>query len=284
MRHLLVTVLWSTVFAVLRPAAAVSAPSTWILSWEDDFEGGSLNTTLWTVEHNHSHCCDPFGKDELQLYVRDAVTVQDGELRVQTRYNPTPGVHHDGSVGFFEFTSGYLSTKRAFAQRLGRFVANCSLPPRAARGVWPAFWMLPDAPQCWPTGGEIDIFEMLADPLEDNVWGSFHHGTTCGHDLAPIPGKSVRPAATPRADRDWQTRWHLYEVQWFADRIEYYLDEQLYWTRRAQDVPLPTSPMYIIFDQAVDQTIFSPTKFTPAYQGEGVHLRVAWVRAYVASA
>ena len=134
-----------------------------------------------------------------------------------------------------------------------------------------------------PTGGEIDIFEMVGDPLEDDIWTSYHWAATgqCGADKAPIPGKGVKPAGQP--PMDWQTEWHIYEVQWYADRLEFYLDATLVMTRLAADVGMPTAPMHVIFDQAVDQTIFSPTSDTRSYHGDGVVLRVAWVRAYVTS-
>jgi beta-glucanase (GH16 family) len=48
----------------------------------------------------------------------------------------------------------------------GRFAANCSLPTRKATGIWPAFWTLPQSDECWPTGGEIDIFEMNGDHIQ----------------------------------------------------------------------------------------------------------------------
>ena len=70
----------------------------WKLSWADEFDEPVLNTTLWTVRHNRSHCCDIFGKEELQLYIHDAISLQNGELHIRTRYNPTMGVRHDGSL------------------------------------------------------------------------------------------------------------------------------------------------------------------------------------------
>ncbi len=67
-------------------------------------------------------------------------------------------------VQLFNFTSGWVDTAHKFAQfrgncylpshptplritpflTTGLFEANISLPTRAARGVWPAFWLMPD--------------------------------------------------------------------------------------------------------------------------------------------
>jgi beta-glucanase (GH16 family) len=272
--------LWMALLAVACSAAVTHTAPQWKLSWSDEFDGPFLNTSLWTVRNNHSHCCDPFGREELQLYVDSAVSVHDGELVLRTRWNPTPGIRHDGSVGIFNYTSGFVDTRGAFAQLQGRFVANCSLPSRAAHGIWPAFWLLPDSSQCWPTGGEVDVFEMVGDPVEDDIYVSYHWGKSCSADQAPIPGQGTRPAGQPPSD--WQVDWHLYEVQWFADRLDFFFDGVLVMSRSSASVQLPTAPMYVIFDQAVDQTFFSPSPNSSPYTGDGVTLRVAWVRAYVA--
>ena len=48
---------------------------------------------------------------------------------------------------------------------------------------------------------------------------------------------------------------------------------------------LPTDPLYIIFDKAVDGWLYPPTSTTPAYDGQGVAMLVEWVsRVYAAVA
>lgn len=60
----------------------------------------------------------------------------------------------------YTYTSGWVDTRNKWSQHLGKFEANCSLPKTQAKGVWPAFWLMPQNGSCWPTSGEIDIFEM----------------------------------------------------------------------------------------------------------------------------
>jgi len=85
---------------------------------------------------------------------------------------------------------------------------------------------------------------------------------------------------------------------WDASSITYYLDGSPYHTVAAAAVLLPTQPMHVIFDQvgaqrrarahhvtrvlqAVDPLLFPPhADAHAAYEGEGVSMRVAWVRAY----
>merc|ERR1712196_675076 len=116
---------------------------------------------------------------------------------------------------------GWIDSKNKFSHRFGRFEANCSLPSRSATGVWPAFWLLPQPSLCWPTGGEIDIFEFNGNRLEDNIYGSYHYGSSCGKDKAPIPGKGTKPA---NSSTDWQMDWHIYAIEWSPSGIDFFLD------------------------------------------------------------
>ena len=136
-----------------------------------------------------------------------------------------------------------------------------------------------------PTGGEIDIFEFNLDWAQDRAWGSYHWGLPgeCGKDRAPIPGKGIKPAG---AGDNWQEDWHVYAVEWYEDRIDYFVDNKKFLTiDDSGGRLLPTSPMFIIFDQAVDSWLFPPASGAGDFNGTaGVRMRVAWVRAYRASA
>ena len=118
--------------------AAPPPPVTWQLTWEEAFEGDSLNASRWTAKANESHCCPR----ELELYVPGAAAVADGVLAVTTRHEPLVGPD-----GLYNYSSGWIDTKGKFSQRHGRWEANASLPSRV-RGAWPAFWLMPDDDSC----------------------------------------------------------------------------------------------------------------------------------------
>ncbi len=85
---------------------------------------------------------------------------------------------------------------------------------------------------------------------------------------------------------------------WDASSITYYLDGRLYHTVNSSAALLPTAAMHVIFDQvraipapatqqlthhwqAVDPVLFPPHGAEDeAYKGDGVSMRVDWVRAY----
>lgn len=124
-----------------------SPPPGWRLTWHDEFDGDSIDTTKWTVYDNRTH-----GPKELQLYVKEAVTVSNGALQLMTKkenrsYTPDKTYH---------YTSGWVETQGKFSQKFGRFEARMLLPDANVTAVWPAFWLMPEDGVCWPTGGEID--------------------------------------------------------------------------------------------------------------------------------
>jgi beta-glucanase (GH16 family) len=246
-----------------------------VLTFHDEFDGTQLNKSIWGVRVNQSHCCGPLGgSGELQLYLPDEVSLADGALHLRTRRREA--VDPDGKQ--WNFTSGWVDSKGKWSQRFGRFEANCSLPARSATGIWPAFWLMPDSAQCWPTGGEIDVFEFNGNWLEDQIFGSYHWANAgeCGKDHEPIPGRGYRPL---HAHSDWQRGWHVYAVEWWPDRLDFFVDNVKYLTRTAEEVHLPTSPMYVILNQAVDSWLFPPST-GPGQYGDGVHLSIDYVRAY----
>lgn len=275
------------VLLLLAPCSLVSSARQWKLSWSDEFDSpAGLDTKTWNVRTNQSHCCSPFGGNgELQLYLPDEAFVDDGSLHLRTRRRAAT----DPAGKRWNYTSGWIDTKGHFAQKQGRFEANCSLPSRKATGIWPAFWLMPSDPkQCWPTGGEVDVFEFNGNWIEDEIFGSYHWGLACGKDKAPLPGKGVSPktsttktSSTTKAKNDWQEEYHVYAVEWTADGIDYFLDDTLYFSVKASAVSMPTSPMYIIFDQAVDSWLFPPSAGPGDYNGaDGVELKVDYVRVY----
>jgi len=54
----------------------------------------------------------------------------------------------------YNFTSGWVDTNGKVDFLYGKIEADIKLPKENA-GVWPAWWLVQDATNCWPKGGEI---------------------------------------------------------------------------------------------------------------------------------
>ncbi len=68
----------AALFAIASFAAA--APAEWRLTFEEEFEGEVLNASRWNVADQMRH-----GDEELQLYVKDEVYLENGDLVLRTR-------------------------------------------------------------------------------------------------------------------------------------------------------------------------------------------------------
>lgn len=69
-----------------------------------------------------------------------------------------------------KYTSARLLSKQRLGQRRGFLTATISAP--SGKGIWPAFWLLPEEPFKWPEDGEIDLFE---------AWNGIEECHSCLH-------------------------------------------------------------------------------------------------------
>lgn len=220
-RSLIIIVL--CIIGILLGLAAVcllANPSQgkWVLAWSDEFRGTSLDATKWTIrdepgKYNH----------ELEYYVPNEVAVKNGTLSISS--------HHQQYKDHL-YTSGAIETKGKFFFLYGR-VEMCARFPRG-RGVWPAFWLLPED-RSWPP--EIDVAELLGQEPSvvhmTNYWGTVQdHPLNSGIYAGP----------------DLSEGWHTYRVEWEPGLIRWSVDGV---QRFASEKGVPDKPMYLILNTAV---------------------------------
>ena len=208
----------------------------------DDFNGNSLDTSQWSIL-DFSTDYDP---RNLQLYMRDNVEVRNGHLIITTRRETTLGPDNK----LYNFTSGSISGKNLLSYYQGKFIVRAKLPPLSATGAWPAYKLLPQSHQCWPTGGEIDIMEATCGHKKGyHVIGSYKKGTQCGATHEFSPGASYPPVGSPGID--WSKDFHEFSVEWGEGYMVYSVDDIVYHTVLASEVHFPNAPMYFVLNTAV---------------------------------
>src|SRR6266496_3209301 len=202
---------------------AALAQNNWVLTWHDEFNGPSIDTSKWTYDTGGGG----WGNQELESYTsRPAnASIENGMLVIRAISEDYTGA--DGIAR--KYTSARLKTLGRFSQTYGRFEARIKIP--YGQGIWPAFWMLGDdiTTAGWPTCGEIDIMENIGrEP-------SIVHGTVHGPGYSGgggITGQYALPSSARLADD-----FHLFAVEWEPDTIRWYIDSQLYRTVTAKDLP-----------------------------------------------
>jgi beta-glucanase (GH16 family) len=205
----------ASVLAVAGAAFAGPEREGWRLAWSDEFDKPGLpGTNKWTYETGFVR------NKELQYYTKarqENARVENGSLVIEGRKEEYRCP--DGKPA--HYTAASLTTAGLFAQTYGRVEVRAKLP--RGRGMWPAIWMLGaniDAVG-WPKCGEIDIMEAVGHE-PDKVFATVHW---FGHEKGQHAsfGGNLKDQA-PSDD------FHVYAVEWFVDRMDFYYDESLYFT------------------------------------------------------
>lgn len=230
------------------------------LIWADEFEGGVVNTSWWSVADEFDH-----GDGELQLYTLENVAVKGGNLVITTRRDPGRVQHRTGAV--WNFSSAWVSTGYGgaaapnFLHAGGRWEVRAILPPIGCPGAWPAHWLMPRSP-CWPMGGEIDIMEMWGKPQTGldkhvSVSSTFHYGRSCGNNTVARKNRRLGhyplvPALAKQVP--WDSEYHVFAVEWRVNAsLSFFVDDHHLVTLDSKDVDVPFEPMAIILNTALDR-------------------------------
>ncbi len=206
---------------------------------------------------------------ELQYYSDPAVdpynpfSINNGILTI--RAEPTPAGMNTGGQ---PYVSGELTTTKGspyaqdpnslgWSQQYGYFELRAKLP--AGKGLWPAFWLLPEDAS-WPP--EYDIFEVLGD-RPDEIHQTAHWGSEPNH-----PYDSFNYVG----GIDSSDGFHVYGFEWDADHIRWYVDGQLTEVQQNR----VNEPMYMLIQLAVGGWAGTPNASTtwPA------DMQVDYVRVY----
>ncbi|MCP5061805.1 MAG: glycoside hydrolase family 16 protein [Ignavibacteriae bacterium] len=179
------------------------------LVWNDEFNiDGKPDESKWDYDiGGHG-----WGNNELQYYTSDSVNVRvtDGKLEIEAHYYPTLEV---------KYTSARIVTKNKGDWKYGRVEVKAKIP--SGLGTWPAIWMLPTDWEYggWPSSGEIDIMEHVG--YDPNVIHGTVHTEAFNHSIGSQVGNNV---TIPTAISDY----HIYAIEWYEDRIDFYIDENKY--------------------------------------------------------
>jgi len=187
--------------------------SPWILVFEDNFEGKTLEINKWKACIGVPR--DPNFKYQKAWHKSENVVVEDGLLKlvskqeqnynmpIVTNWDPYTVTYDD-----FEYTSGEIWTKPTFT--FGKLEARLKIPKEW--GFCPAFWMFGNPP--W---NEIDVFEFYNEKKRSNL-------AKIQHISIHYNGKS---RSTSHKGNDFSTDFHLFTMIWDENKISFYVDGKL---------------------------------------------------------
>jgi beta-glucanase (GH16 family) len=239
MKHKPMLVFLSAAFVFLLAAGCERKfADKWGLVWSDEFDkDGAVDPAKWNIEVR----LPGWRNSERQQYTDrlDNVRIENGKLVIEAIKAP-----YKGAV----YTSGRITTEASASWLYGRVEALAKLP--AGRGTWPAIWMMPrdirGYGNGWPSSGEMDIMEHVGFDQ-----GRIHATL---HTLAYNSGKNTQKSGTVDVP-DCSEKFHLYAVEWYEDRMDFFVDEVKFHTfvnERKSWAEWPfDKPFYLILNVAV---------------------------------
>ena len=182
------------------------------LVWSDEFDYKGLpDSSKWSYDvGGHG-----WGNDELQYYTE--VRTKNARVKNSTLIIEAHKEDYEGK----NYTSARLVTKNKGDWKYAKVVVRAKLPE--GTGTWPAIWMLPTEWSYggWPESGEIDIMEHVG--YEENVVHGTIHCEAYNHVKGTHKGKKITiPDAT--------SAFHDYKLEWTAEKIEIFVDDNHYFT------------------------------------------------------
>jgi beta-glucanase (GH16 family) len=235
-----------------------SIDDQWELVWADEFNyEGLADPNKWDYETGFVR------NREKQYYTKarpENARVENGTLIIESRKEE----YEKG-----QYTSASLHTWHKAEWLYGRIEVRAKLP--AGRGMWPAIWMLGTNRDKvgWPACGEIDIMENVG--FDPNTICANIHTKAYNHVKGTNKGSKI-------TCEEPSERYHVYAIEWYEDRMDFFLDDQKYFTfaneGTGNDVWPYDKPHYLILNAAIggswggqkgiDDTIF-PQKYCIDY-------------------
>lgn len=210
----------------------------WELAWSDEFcYEGLADESKWNYETGFVR------NQEKQYYTKaraENARVEDGSLIIESRKEK----YEKG-----QYTSASLHTWHKAQWLYCRLEVRAKLP--TGKGMWPAIWMLGTnrARVGWPACGEIYIMENVG--FDPDVICANAHTKAYNHTKRTNKGSKIR------GEKPYE-RYHVYAIEWYEDRIDFFFDDEKYFTFENEgagnDVWPFDKPHYLILNAAIGGT------------------------------
>jgi beta-glucanase (GH16 family) len=259
----------------LSSASAQTLPGDWTLTFSDEFDGPSLDTSKWRSGYHFNAVINK----ERQHYVPENLVFEGNgvlKFRAEKRTVTAPPMKFEQP-----YASGAIETWDRFSQKYGLFEARIKMPK--THGLWGGFWLMPDRGPDLPHdkrmstfdgGMEFDIAEYLP------VWGNFYHTAMIYDGYGPR--KKARSGGggshSPRHEVPGiSEEFHTYSLYWEEGLAMFFVDGRLVdgW----KDERVASVPMHVILCLAVGGQW--PETYGPVDDaGLPDSMDVDWVRVY----
>lgn len=227
--------LWDAA-AAQTPVCEEAAPTEVSLIWNDEFDGAGIDAGKWVIPPDDNGG----GNDQVSYYRPENAQINKTDEGIAgSEDNSALRIQAVRERGLPRGTwaSSKLTTQGRFSVKYGRIEARVKLPTND-QGFWPAFWMMPSDSVYggWATSGEVDILENKSRQ-SNTISSALHYGGAWAQGGNMSPGRNryttLRAGAADMVDNTPVDTvipgfsvgdWHTYAIEWYPDRIEYFVD------------------------------------------------------------
>jgi beta-glucanase (GH16 family) len=229
--------------------------TNWNITWNDEFNGSSINPSVWTYDIGNGG----WGNNELEYYTSSSQNsyVLGGALHIVARKQ---------SMGGSSYTSARMKSQSLYSRAYGRLEWRAKLPQGA--GFWPALWLLGTniTSVGWPNCGEIDVVENSgANP--GFVQGSLHSSNGDATSIFNFINDGV-------------TNFHTYVLEWTTNNFNFFVDGSLYESQHYSAYPFNQRFFFIMNLAIGGNYVGNPSQATINSNTFPAEMQVDYVRAY----
>ena len=209
------------------------------LLWSEEFKGsagGSVDSKTWTSRycgHDGANGGGTCHNNEPQWYYPGAIKLDGSSagnaVITTTKTSQVPEGATCLAWPRCDFTSGRFDTQGKVSFKYGYIEARIKMP-KGGRN-WPAFWMLGDniTSVGWPASGEIDIAEQGGhQPWRNSA--AVHYSTNGAPWDVGAHTYDYGDFGSAASSTNYSNGFHLYGFAWKPDRMEFYVDGNLFFT------------------------------------------------------
>ncbi len=195
----------------------------------DEFDESALDKDKWHIQGTDGEYVSNFNGRPPSQFSTDNVRLEDGKLKIQTRWEPDypfdPAVHRNTGEKFENITTAAVIGRNHFRYGYMEIKSKSAKAP-----ITSSFWTTSN--QSETKKSELDMFEMFGGHKTSDAWKKrlkFNIISWDSNNPYYLPdGNGPAYTTNIQAENNTADGFHVYGYEWTPDYIKIYVDGELH--------------------------------------------------------